>query len=253
MKNKEKSINRKAMPKFLLVMLVSGLVGGVLGFGAAFFGDTNLPETIVDGIYHILNAITPWSIWVITAVLMALSLMKYRTAKRIFADWDGEEEESIEQADEALSWTLLFSCVNLILDFFFFGIGFQGSEGIGGWKAVLFLASFVVSMACIMVMQQKTVDLTRKMNPEKQGSIYDMKFKQKWIASCDENEQRQIGQAALKAFNAVTAVCVVLWAVLVLLNYVMDVGILPSFLVMLIWAVSQITYMVECIRLGRHK
>ena len=91
------------------------------------------------------------------------------------------------------------------------------------------------------------------MNPEKQGSIYDSKFHKKWVDSCDENEQRQMGQAAYKAFRAVNITCVILWGVLILLAFIFDIGILPFFLVTLIFGVGQTVYVLECIRLGLHK
>ncbi len=247
--NKEKSANRKALPKFFLIIAVSMVCGLFLGVVVGFLGAENMPEQVVEAIYYVLGIITPWAIWVSTAVLMAAALVKYCGAKRLYTQWDGEDEESIEQADRCLSWALLFSAVNLILDFFFFGIAGQVVEG----GLTMILAGFAVSMVVVILMQQKIIDLTRRMNPEKQGSVYDMKFKDKWLASCDENELRQVGQAALKAFGAVTNVCVGLWMVLVILGGVMDIGILPIFLVMLIWAVSQITYTLACIHMDEKK
>lgn len=250
MKHKrEKTENRKALPKFLGVIAISALIGGVLGFLSGVLGYTNLPEAVVQGIHRFLEVITPWSIWVLSAVLLGVGALKYRTAERLFKAWDGEDEETVDQAEQQINWALLAAVLTMILDFFFFGIGIQLlGDGLGNG---LFLLSFVVSLAALMFLQQKAVDLTRKINPEKQGSIYDMQFKKKWLSSCDENEQQQIGQAAFKAFNAVTYTCLGIWAVLVLLNYILDVGILPVFLVMLIWGVSQVSYMLECIRIGR--
>lgn len=252
MKNKkEKTENRKALPKFLGWMVICGLVGGVVGVLAGIVGATNLPETVVQGIYQFLEIITPWSIWVISVILLGIGLMKYRAAKRLFTVWDGEDEEQVEEAEQQINWAILATSLLIILDFFFFGIGIQMLEGSLG--NMLFLLSFIVSLAALIILQQKVVDLIRKINPEKQGSVYDMKFKTKWLDSCDENELRQIGQAAFKSFNAVTYICVGLWMVLMLMNYILDVGVLPFFLVMLIWGVSQVVYIVECIRLGRYR
>lgn len=245
----EKTENRKALPGFVRVFLISGLIGGVLGFLSGVAGASSLPEILVQGIEHGLTVITPWSIWVLSAVLLGMGALKYRDAKQLFAAWDGEDERTVEQAEQQLNWSSLTTSLLLVLDFFFFGVGLQLVESVVG--DVVFLLSFVVSMAGLILLQQKVVDLTRKINPEKQVSVYDIQFRKKWLASCDENELRQIGQAAYKSFAAVTYVCLGLWAVLVLMNNIWDVGILPIFLVMLIWGVSQVVYLVECLRMGR--
>lgn len=248
---KEKTMNQKAFPKFVGLIALGGLVGGVIGFLSGIVGASNLPEIVVQGIERFLEMITPWSIWVASVILLGIGIMKYCKAKQLFATWDGEDEEQVEQAEQQINWGILSTSLLVILDFFFFGIGIQLPEE--GFRNVLFLLSFVLSLVALVILQQKMVDLTRKINPEKQGSIYDMKFQKKWLASCDENEMRQIGQAAFKAFNAVTYTCVGLWMVLVFLSYVLDVGVLPIFLVMLIWGVSQVAYILECIRMGRYQ
>ena len=59
----------------------------------------------------------------------------------------------------------------------------------------LFLVSVVMIWWCT---SRRWWTLTRRINPEKQGSVYDTKFFEKWVDSCDESEQRQMGQAAFQ-------------------------------------------------------
>ena len=40
--NNIKADNRKALPKFFLIILASALLGGVLGFASAFAADANI-------------------------------------------------------------------------------------------------------------------------------------------------------------------------------------------------------------------
>ena len=47
--------------------------------------------------------------------------------------------------------------------------------------------------------------------------------------------------------------CPILWLVLLLLNYVFPIGLLPMATVLLVWAVLEISYIGECIRLGKRK
>ncbi len=247
----EKSANRKAFPKFMMILLLCALGGGLAGFAVVHFGNSTLPETMQAGFIRIFTAVIPWSIWVSSALLLGASVWMYRKARTIFRHWDGENEDTMERADTQLSWCSLLANLCTVLSFFFFGAGLQPS--ISPARFPLFLLSFTLSIAGQVFLGQKAVDLTRKMNPEKQGSVYDMNFQKKWVASCDENEQRQIGQASFKAFNVVNHTCLGLWIILVLLSMVADIGILPIFLVMLLWGVNLMAYLLECIRLGRHK
>ena len=114
--------------------------------------------------------------------------------------------------------------------------------------------SFVVSVFLLIFAQQKLVDLARKMNPEKQGSVYDTKFRKKWLESCDEAEQKQIGQAAYKAYNVVSTACPILWAALLMLSFAFNFSpLMPTFIVCFIWLLLQVSYCLEAIRLGRRK
>ena len=255
MRTENKSDNRKALPKFLLWMLAGGLVGGICGATAGFLGGSAAPEKLVETIHRCLIAVFPWSQWALLAVLGGGALLQYRRAKALFVSWDGEDEATMDRAEECLSWSLLWVALDQVLSFFFVAVGFWALDQAPDypvWAAAQFLLSFMASLAAMIVLQQKAVDLVKRMNPEKQGSVYDLKFQKKWLASCDENEQRQIGQAAMKSFTAVTITCIFSWAALVLLRIPFDIGVLPFFLVALIWGVSQVTYCLEAIRLGRH-
>lgn len=253
MKNKEKSENRKALPKLLGMVLVSAIAGGVFGLIFGFLGASNLSDRIVENIYTFLKIVSPWSVLVFSLLLLSIGSCQYRSAKKIFLHWDGEDEAPIERAEEKLSWGLLWDGLNVITNFLFFGVCFQVKALDSHTALALFLLSFILSTIFISLLQQKIVDLAKKINPEKKGSVYDIKFKKTWLSSCDESEQRQIGQASYKAFGAVNNTCVILWLILVLLAVAFDVGVLPFFLVALIMGVGQIVYILECIHMGRKK
>ena len=183
-------------------------------------------------------------------VSLAVILWLYRSAKALFTDWDGEDDDTMDRADEKLNWALLLTAAQMVLDMFFFAVA-QSAHNMTALWSVLF---FLVSIFLLVFAQQKIVDLTRRMNPEKQGSVYDTKFKKKWFESCDEAEQKQIGQAAYKAFNVVSTACPILWLALLVLSYAFNFELLmPTFIVCFIWLLMQVSYCLECIRLGKRK
>ena len=248
--NTVKRDNRKALPKYLLILFVAAIFGGVMGFAAGWVGHDNLSEVIATAIADGLTAAAPWALLGTSVVSLALILWLYRAAKALFTGWDGEDEAVMDRADEKLNWALLLTAAQMVLDMFFFAVA-QSAHNMTALWSVLF---FLVSIFLLVFAQQKIVDLTRRMNPEKQGSVYDTKFKKKWFESCDEAEQKQIGQAAYKAFNVVSTACPILWLALLVLSYAFNFELLmPTFIVCFIWLLMQVSYCLECIRLGKRK
>ena len=248
--NTVKKDNRKALPKYLLILFVAAIFGGVLGFAAGWVGHDNLSEVIATAVADGLTAAAPWALLGTSVVSLALILWLYRAAKALFTGWDGEDEAVMDRADEKLNWALLLTAAQMVLDMFFFAVA-QSAHNMTALWSVLF---FLVSIFLLVFAQQKIVDLTRRMNPEKQGSVYDTKFKKKWFESCDEAEQKQIGQAAYKAFNVVSTACPILWLALLVLSYAFNFELLmPTFIVCFIWLLMQVSYCLECIRLGKRK
>lgn len=248
--NTVKKDNRKALPKYLLILFVAAIFGGVLGFAAGWMGHDNISGVIAAAVADGLTAIAPWALLGTSVVSMVLILWLYRGAKALYTGWDGEDDDVMDRADQKLNWALLLTAAQLVLDMFFFAVA-QSAHNMTALWSVLF---FLVSIFLLVFAQQKIVDLTRKMNPEKKGSVYDTKFKKKWFESCDEAEQKQIGRAAYKAFNVVSTACPILWGALLLLSYAFNFSLLmPTFIVCFIWLLQQVSYCLECIRLGKRK
>lgn len=249
---KQKSENQKAFPRFLGILVVASLIGGVLGGLSGVAGYFWKDHTAFGAAFaHLLGAASPWAMVACAAVLLGLGLYQYRKSDTAFHGWDGEDEDVMQRAEERLSWALLLDSLTVIVSFFFFNAGTakppQSSDG----NTITLLVIFLVVIALATLLQQKTVDLTKKMNPEKRGSVYDMKFQERWWESCDEAERRQIGQASYKAYVTVSRFCPYCWGVLLLGNMVFHYGILPSAVVLVIWAVLSVSYTREAIRLGR--
>lgn len=253
MSKKEKSENRKALPKFTLSLLGSLLVGGAVGFVVgltrAFGLDT---EALARGLNVLLEAATPWGIPVTSVLTLGSCFFLYRSAARKFAVWDGgDEDETSESIDTALSWVLLLSAVQLLFNLFFlsaFCIYWMDRD----IRALALVGVFLLSCGLVVFTQQKTIDLERKMNPEKHGSVYDAKFQKKWLDSCDESERRQIGEASRRAYMVTSRLCLGLWLALIILSMMLKISVLPTVVLLVVWGTMQVTYTLECIRLGKH-
>ena len=145
-----------------------------------------------------------------------------------------------------------------VLNFFLLAAVFSGFVSMEGnpmrTSPVKFfggLGAFLVTLYVTAILQQKFVDATKKMNPEKHGSVYDTKFQKTWLASCDEAERAVIGQCAMKAYQAMTMSCLILWAVFALGGMFFSWGFMPAMAVCVVWGVGQSAYACWSIKLAK--
>ena len=252
MKNSKPSSNRKALPKFLFLVLIFSVIGFIIGLISGRMETTDLPTSLALLFNEGIVAIAPYSIWIITAVLSIAELRLYNQAHSLYTGWDGEDEQPISTAETKLSWTLLLANTNLVINFFFFGTIHILIRNHAITEFLFTLAGFIIGIILIMIVQQKVVDLTKKINPEKKGSVYDTRFRQIWMDSCDENEKILIGKASYKAFIVTSNLCIALWVILLMISSIYPIGMLPIFLVTLIWGVLSGVYCLETLRLEKH-
>ena len=253
MNKKPTSENRKALLKFALTTLGSLLAGGALGFviGLTKVFGLNV-SALAAALSAALEAATPWGIPVTSVLTLGTCFFLYRFAAKKFAAWDGgDEDETSESIDAALSWVLLLSALQLLFNLFFLSAFciYWMEKSIG---ALAVVGVFLLSCGFVMFTQQKTIDLERKMNPEKHGSVYDSKFQKKWLESCDESERRQIGEASRRAYMVTSRLCLGLWLALIILSMMLKISVLPTVVLLVVWGTMQVTYTLECIRLGKH-
>ncbi len=150
-----------------------------------------------------------------------------------------------------MSLTLLLDSLTVIASFFFFNAGIVYLPQEVDSAMIPLLAIFLVVIALSISASAEDCGSHQGDQPEKRGSVYDMKFQERWWESCDEAERRQIGQASYKAYTTLNKFCPYCWGVLFLGNMIFHYGILPSTVVLLVWAVLTVSYTREAIRLSR--
>lgn len=255
-KNEIKKANRKAVPKFLLIMLLSLILGGAVGFFSAKYSLNALSDSLKSAGAFFGAYIAPY-LMLITAVIVPLvCLPLYKSAKKILSSWDGEDEDVYNAADKKLSVIMWITSAFLILSFFLitasYSVGFSAFESKRHTLPVLVgIASFFAILIEAVLIQQKCVDAVKAMNPEKTASVYDTKFQKKWLDSCDEAEKIMIGKCSYKAYAATNTVCLILSVVLAIFALVFETGFLPSLAVCLIWLVNQSAYLKEAMKYSK--
>ena len=220
MKNDEiRSANRKALPKFLLFAVVCAIIGGVIGYcsgrGAATGGMNQLVDMLKDAGAFFGTHIAPWLMVALAVIVPAICVPTYRSARKLAAAWDGEEEDISDTIDRKLSAVIWPTSAALILSYFLIAASYSGGFATFDRKdsTIIFsigVAAFSAIMIEAVIIQQKCVDTAKQTNPEKKASVYDMRFQKKWLEECDEAEKIMIGKCAFKAYSATNMACAVL-------------------------------------------
>ena len=259
-KNEIKQANRKALPNFLLFAAVCAIVGGVVGYysgyGAAKGGMEQLVGMIKEAGAFFGMYVAPWLLVAIAVIVPAVGVPIYRRTKKLLGAWDGEDEETSDAIDRKLSAAIWLTNAAVILSYFLIAASYSGGFAAFDSKSrtiVFFLgvAAFFVILVESIVFQQKCVDTAKQMNHEKKASVYDMRFRKKWMEDCDEAEKIMIGKCAFKAYSATNTVCTVLAIVLAISALVLDIGFLPSLTVCLVWIVNLSVYCREAMRYSK--
>ena len=189
MNDNVKRDNRRALPRFLLIILCSALCGGVLGFLSEHF---SMP--VLELLAAARRGLTGWAYllqlgWVALIGLVSFALCS--RAKRVCRQAGPDSDEALEQADLLLGRSLLAVSVGMIGSFAWFTASIMG-EWVSPWNVLLTLVGFVLAMAVFTLLQKLCVDQLRRMNPEKRGSVLDLRFNKDWLDSCDEAERHII-------------------------------------------------------------
>lgn len=249
--NKE---NRKALPAFLLVLVISCICGGIFGYCSASFQFSGLNNLLKDASGY-------FSSYIATILLIALAIViplicgpMYSKAKKLLNTWDGEDEEVSDMIDGKLSIVIWLSGCAIVLNFFLISAVYANGLTLFDQSSttisfIVALVAFVVVLVETTLLQQISIDATKKLYPEKDGvSVYDLRFQKKWLDNCDEAERIIIGKSAFKSYSVTNNLCCILIVFLALGGFIFDIGFLPSFIVCLIWIVNLSAYCLEAMK-----
>lgn len=256
-KNEIKKANRKAMPKFILIVAISGIIGATIGFFSAKYGLSTLSDSLKTAGAFFGTYIAPWLTTAIAVIVPVISVPLYKNAKKQLSAWDGEDENINDAIDKKLSVIMWLANTSLILSFFLIAASYSGAfsdlKPKGNILVFVGIAAFFGILIESVILQQKCVDTVKIMNPEKTASVYDTKFQKKWVDSCDEAEKIMIGKCAFKAYSATNIACMILTVVLATYTIVFETGFLPSLAVCVIWLVNQSAYFKEALKFSNSR
>lgn len=250
---KIKKEDKHALLKFVIIILISLACGLVVGM-LMTFAQNNFANLSANFIKETIIIIAPYANLCLLVVSLITVTTLFKKSRNLFNAWDGEDETVLEKMELNLSYAMWIISLSVILSFFFFALGFWKmgqEEDIIIRDTIIWFISFIVINIVNVKAQQKIVNLIKEINPEKEGSVYDAKFQQKWVESCDEAQKLLIYKSAYHSFKAITVTCYSLWVFCIVGAFIWDFGLVPVTLVTIIWIVQTTTYSFESIRLER--
>ena len=260
-KEENKLEDQKALPKLVVLTILSGIFGGCFS-GMAIFSAKYLKkhagEDLVKVFHEAQMSLGDYAGYVtilLTVLLSIVSFTFYKRSKKLLQDQDIEDEDVHKQVEQKLSISLLLSNINSLFSFLLFGTAFycmdirDTSSNLPLFSIILAMAGFILQTISTSINQQKVVNLEKEMNPEKEGSVYDFQFHKKWMNSCDEAERFFAYKCAFSAYQATQIVCLILSLLLTLVGMVFPIGLLPLLCVTIIWGVSSVVYIVQTMKI----
>lgn len=253
-----KNEDKKQFKPFIIIMIICVIVG--IGAGKLLRIVENDLESIKEAMAHVevvFAYVLPSLFLFINIVeLIFVSGLVWKQEKRL-KEWNGEDEEILDDIERKLDLPLNLTNALQILGMFLFATCIhiyvsvelpKLHENIIFWIVMI---DFVASLIICTMSQKRMVNLVKVMNPEKNGSIFDVNFNKKWEESCDEAQKMLLYKASYRAFRVSIVMCCCLWVVCLLTDFAFHTGLFPIAVVLLIWLVQVLTYSKEASRLER--
>lgn len=256
--------NKKSKMIFIIILIASFAIGGFGGFfGAAitnFFEDdlSNVGKLINEKLPFFQTYIMPFVLLVFTVICFIFGEVWIKKAKKQIATWDGEDDDHIAEADKILSRVLNVSSILMISIQFLFGLATYQLLSIirttgNPYMTLFMIAVYFSGMFISLSQQNRTVNAVKKYAPEKQGSVYDMKFQKVWYNSCDEAERQIIGDASRDTIRFMNSVFSIFLTVTIIVAMFIPIGLLCTFFIGVLWLIMSCYYSHTCMKLEHGK
>lgn len=243
---------------FGIVVAASAIGGGIIGFVLAS------REDAIRLIWELLRQSSQKTAIFFTFLMLITGLSfcvvvssRLRCLKDLWADKDARDD-NWEHIEGRLANLCTCSSIAIIVNLFLYGCAiynvhenFKPHDEMTGLNlayTICFISSIVLMLAfsfAFFSLQKKIVDFEKIMNPEKKGSLFDLRFRKKWYDSFDEAEKQQAGIAGYKATMIVSTTCAVMSILWLCIGMILNVTLLPLLSIVVIWLILVITFGVE--------
>ena len=237
----EKKLERKKIIKFIVLMVLFGIVGFGFGMGTARMENMLRSESFISGVISVLSTIVPIVYIVINVIVFTVSMLIWRKAKKELDNLNGDEEELLDRIEKRLNRAVIAYNIVTVSNCLFFGalIEISGVPKRAGVNLPYFIfssVSFVLFFILEIVVAILVMDLIKRINPERNAvSIFDMNYQKQWENSSDEAQKLILYKAAYETYKVTNIVCAVMWLVTLFAQLIYKTGVFPLICICVIW------------------
>ena len=247
-KTKEKS-TKKALIILISALAICFLAGYIVG---KIMGKVEKTQSF-DAVVTAIRAFAFDAIPILIAYTRCSALYKQLQKDRENDDlWDTLEDK----LNVPMIMSNIFSIIELCLFFCFLYDVEKGYGKVSGYQSAMWMiavALFVITMAIEILIPKLTVDIEKKLNPEKRGNALDFQFHKVWMSSCDEAERLIVYRAGYQAFLSTNVVCLILCIVTFIFTFLFKTDIMGFVYVCMILLVNNVSYMMRAAKLERRR
>lgn len=243
-----KKTNKKYMLRGILILLACYAAGILCGTFVSWMQNRVSTPTFTEWLSNRSGQLIIILLVGIDLITLVLGLPYSGRIHRNVLCWNGDDENIAENIEKDLMETCNVTNILCVILMLLFGIGLSGSYA--DIRIFPFIVVFwAIGIATVIFIQNRANKDNQLMNPEKSGSVFDLKFNDKQVKQMDEGERRILYQASYKAFRAVNITAFILWAVTVCGAITAGTGVFPIICICVMWLVSFIAFSRECARL----
>ena len=255
---------KKSRKKFAVRTAIFTIAGGILGFMCAISTDL-LKEKFAETIKTVLVTvptlqvyIVPWIMLLVTVVCVTINKIFIQKGKLQIDSWNGEDNKHINIADTCLNKAILVSNIQFILIQILFSIvTYNLMKNLQSKTDCIMIfvtiVIYFISLFFTIRQQNQVVSLVKQYSPEKQGSIYDVKFQDIWFASCDEGERYMIYEASYKTMKFMNKVFSICLTIAIIAGMLLPIGMLCAIIIGLFWFITNCYYTKETMKLENER
>lgn len=260
-KTKEKS-TKKALIILISALAICFLAGYIVGKIMGKVEKTQSFDAVVTAIRAFAFDAIPILFAVVSFLGCLLPVIAYTRCSALYKQLqkDRENDDLWDTLEDKLNVPMImsniFSIIELCLFFCFLYDVEKGYGKVSGYQSamwVIAVALFVITMAIEILIPKLTVDIEKKLNPEKRGNALDFQFHKVWMSSCDEAEWLIVYRAGYQAFLSTNVVCLILCIVIFIFTFLFKTDIMGFVYVCMILLVNNVSYMTRAAKLERRR
>lgn len=231
----------KKIIKFVFGMVAVYVIGYILGMGAAIAEDFLRSDNLLGTVENIFSLVVPVVYVASNLIMFAVGMVIYFRARKMADNWDGEDENVPDIIEQKLNVVTVAYNIVTICNCFFFGAMVEIGKVAKGAEvnipvSTFTVISFLVFFSFNFIVAKLTVDLIKRLNPERSSvSVFEKNFEKQWEDSSDEAQKQILYKAGYAAYKATNIVCGVMWGITLMAQLIYKTGVFPLACVCIIW------------------